>query len=278
MVTDLPTLPALGPDDMSLGADPSLLHDELRYVITQAIANEPRSLQKEIGISEIGTPCVRRLAYQLAEMPAVNASGVPWRAAVGRCVHTWLQEIFITDNRRHGFTRWLTETRVNPGEIDGVPLFGHSDMYDRVTASVVDWKVPGPTAMKGARKDGPKPGYRVQAHTYGLGYTKRGLPVERVHIAFLPSAGELSDAVWWSEPYDEEVALAALERASDIRKMINQLGIATVAMLSTGTTDYCTYCDWFSPGKNDPASGNCCGSDEMVKERARKVQSPPSPW
>jgi len=276
---ELPQLPILDPQFMAIGSSPSLVHEELKYVITEAIAGDARSLQKEIGISEIGTPCTRKLAYKLAEMDPVNVGGIPWRATVGRAVHSWLQEIFMLDNQRRGFTRWLTETRVSPGDIDGIPLHGNSDIYDRVTAAVIDWKIPGPTTMKDARKNGPKLVYRVQSHLYGLGYKRRGLPVDRVHVVFLPSAGELNDGVYWTEPYNEKIALDALARASAVRKLIGQLGTGPTAQLSATETDYCNYCEWFSPNEFDADGGKCPGSDAMVAERNRNAQKPPpKPW
>jgi len=279
-------LPPLAPELTSFGSDPRLLHDELRGFIADAVINDPRSLQREIGISEVGTPCTRRLAYKLGDVPPSHPEGVAWRTVIGRAAHTWLAEVFAEVNRKLGFTRFLIESRVSPGMINGKPLNGNGDLYDRVTGAVVDWKIPGPYGMRKIRPrcvpggPGPEIGYRVQAHGYGLGYVRRGLPVESVSIAFLPAAGEFRDAVWWTEPFDPRIAEAALDRASKVDAMGAQIGHALVGSLSGTAEDYCDHCPWFAPTRPDPADGRCPGAAEVIAERskARQQKPPDSPF
>ena len=276
---DLPMLPALDLSQMRLNADPQVLHDELYDVIKFAVMNKPRSLQKEIGISELGTPCTRKLVYKLGEVPEVSVSAIPWRAAVGTSVHTFLQDVFIEYNMRIGWTRFLCEMQVSPGSIAGVPIYGHSDVYDRLTGTVIDWKVPGPTQMKKIRAsvnkhNDPGPTYRVQAHTYGKGFRLRGVHVVRVLIVFLPSAGELGDAVYWTEPFDESIADKALAKATAARQLGLASGFVNVAAMSQTEDDYCEYCPWFSPRVHDPLAGMCSGA-ESVQAKIEKASIPP---
>ena len=218
----LPALDALPAVDTQRGGDPALLFDELKAVIAGAITNHPRSQQKRIGPSEIGNPCARALAYKTTGVPEARAEQPAWRPTVGTAVHAWLEEQFVTANATPA--RWLIETTVDAGTCAGQPLTGHADLYDRVTATVVDWKTRSPSAMKTERANinagrPPKPEYHVQAHTYGLGFTRRGLPVDRVAIVHLPASGELTEALMWSEPYDPQVALDAMKRVDRIHAL-----------------------------------------------------------
>lgn len=249
-------------DHMQLDADPTLLQQEIMGIITQAILDHPRTLQKEIGPSGIGTPCTRKLVYLLGQVPQSNPGGVNWRATVGTAVHAWLGEVFTTNNMGRSYTRWLVEMGVQPGFILETPFTGHSDLYDRITGTVVDWKISGPNGMKNyqSHRGQMKAIYRVQGHVYGLGWTHRGLPVRHVMIVVLPAAGELRDAVIWTEPYDEQVALEALHRANSLAVTgAGPLGYGSLAQLAATADDYCPWCEWYAPANPDPAVGRCGG-------------------
>lgn len=249
-------LSALPPIPQHLGTDPSLLFDELLFVISQTIDAHPRSQQTRIGPSEIGTPCTRRLGHKLAGTPEARPSDSPWKPTVGTAIHAWLEEAFRGENGRwrrnegQDVTRWLVEHKVRVGQIAGDDIDGNTDLYDRVTATVIDWKTCGPSRLKHYRRNGPGPQYRVQAHLYGRGWVARNAPVDRVMIVFLPRNGELRDAFHWSEPYDEQVALDALKRANDVANTVQALGSAAFALLPTDPTD-CTFCPWWQPGATD---------------------------
>jgi hypothetical protein len=266
---DLSNLAPLPADVLAeASTDPADLHTHIRHLIIAEVMNDKRSLQREIGISEIGTPCTRKLVYKLGQVPECHSEGVKWRTAIGRATHTFLADMLVEDNHRLGYTRWLVENSVSPGRIGGTPLVGHSDFYDRLNRAVLDWKVRGPAGMKRARKGVP-PTSRVQVHTYGLGFVMRGLPVERVHIINLPSAGELRDAVYWSEPYDQRVAIDAMAKANAVANQGAAIGFGPLAELAATADDFCTHCEWWAPGAPDPAHGRCPGSEEIIAERAR---------
>lgn len=244
--TDLSGLPPIA----ERHADTDRLFDELNTVIVGAIVNRPRSQQTRIGPSEIGVPCPRRLAHKMAGTPEVNSRGPAWRPTVGVAVHEWLAEQFIQDNRRHDPARWLVEFKVDCGSIGDQVLDGSCDLYDRVTDTVIDWKIVGATALKSYRANGPGEQYRVQAHTYALGWERRGMPVRRVAVVFLPSAGELHDAVFWHEPYTPEVATGAIDRAALIARLVAQGGSHAAAALPTADA-HCSYCPFYLPAATD---------------------------
>jgi hypothetical protein len=241
--------PALG-----RGGDPRLLQAELLEVIRSAIRDQPRSQQTRIGPSELGHPCDRWLSHKLRGTPEVNQRSAPWLPTVGTAIHAWLEDVFTADTvpaiAAGGEPRWLLEQRVSVGTIDGQDITGSCDLYDTVTATVVDWKTCGKTRLDKYRRHGPDNDYRVQAHAYGRGWTRKGYDVERVAICFLPRNAELDDTVWWSEPYDEQIAVAALARAEVIAMANTALGDAAPAAM--GTVDHnCGYCPWFSLGATD---------------------------
>jgi hypothetical protein len=139
MTADLADLGRLPEIEEQRGGDPELLFAELKAIITHAIANHPRSLQKRIGPSEIGDPCARRIAYKLTDTPEARELPTPWRPTVGTATHTWLEERFAEHNqatpRAYGTSRFLIEQRMNAGPCAGADLEGSTDWYDRVTAT-----------------------------------------------------------------------------------------------------------------------------------------------
>jgi hypothetical protein len=229
---------------------------DLIDVISRTILAHPRSQQKRIGPSEIGTPCTRKLGYKLAGVEAVRPPSPAWRPTVGTAVHTWLQVAFEAENRALGWDRWVTEAKVAPGTIGGTIITGHCDLFDLLTGTVIDWKIPGPSSIK-AKKSAKSPGetYRVQAHAYGLGFANaKGYEVRHVGIMFLPSAGELSDHYYWTEPFDPLLAIEAFERADAVANTIKVMGSDAIEYLPA-VNDYCSNCEWWSPGSTDARVG-----------------------
>lgn len=199
---------------------------ELRGIIEHSIENAPRSLQTRIGPSEIGTTCDRCLIHKLAG--TTEQSGPSWLPAIGTAVHAWLGDVFTLHNAGMEHARFLSELTVDVGTIAGQPITGHCDLYDTATATVYDFKIVGKSTRTKARV-APSTVYRTQAHLYGRGMTRRGLPVRDVAILYLPrDAVTLSDTVVFTEPYDEQTAVAALERADRFATWIATFGAQQV--------------------------------------------------
>jgi hypothetical protein len=243
-----PTLERLPEHLMTRGSDPTLLQGELIELIKRRIDNHPRSQQKTIGPSEIGTPCDRRLAHRLNETPPVNTGDDKWRPTVGTAVHDWLERALRDDDPSGN--RWAPETKVTVGTIGNATITGKSDLYDRISATVVDWKIVGPTTLRDVKANGPKPGYRFQGHIYGLGFTNADLPVDVIMIAYLPSNGPLRDAHFWHEPYQPEIAHYALARANQTAALVYAFKANAAAVAGTAD-DYCTGCPWYMPAATD---------------------------
>lgn len=266
----LSTLPAIAPmpaDLLQLDAPPEQLRDELLEIIRRSIEEHPRSQQVELGPSDIGHTCARRIGYQMLQTDE-NPREPNWKATVGTAVHAYLEDVFTADNVRQAVraanvTRWLLEDTVSPGMLGGVAVPGHCDLHDRVTGTVVDWKCVGPTQLKKYRSKGPGEQYRRQAHLYGRGWQQRGQVVRRVAVMFLPRDGELRQAFYWHEPYDETVALEALQRAEGILQATRALGAKALDILPTADA-YCRLCPFYRSGSTDLIQG--CPGDPAVQQ------------
>lgn len=234
----------------------------LRSHIEEDIVNQPRSQQARIGPSELGIPCDRCLAHKLAGTPERVTAHRQWLPYVGTAMHAQLADAFMERNQATGANmRWLVETTVSVGDIDGVDITGHADLFDLATGTVVDWKLVGKTTLDNALKpnpktglaNGPTPQYRVQAHLYGRGFTRRGLTVNRVAIYYLPRNGlSLRDGWYWSEPYDERIAIGALDRANRIAKAIKAVG-ALALIPNLPTAPRCMSCHKYTAHPLDDA-------------------------
>jgi len=184
--------------------------------IKHAVSNQPRSLQKRIGPSELGTECTHCLAAKLAGWEQHREAD--WLPFIGTSVHSELAGIF----QRVG-DRWLVETDVMVGWVGDAEVWGSSDLFDTETGTVIDWKVVGPTTLTAAKR-GPSPVYYRQANLYGLGFRNAGHHVTNVAICYLPrQAATLSAAVWWEAPFDPAAANLTLERANQLVSHIDTL-------------------------------------------------------
>lgn len=255
------------------GGDPDLVGRELVEAFRLGIlAGDIRGRQKEIGPSGLGHPCARATAYLLAGVPPTGTQDTPWRQAVGTAMHDRGDLWAHLDNQRRG-TRWLTNLRVSVGELyPGREIRGTLDYLDVLTATVVDLKVPGTTAMKTYGPGKPEsPQYRVQLHAYGRGVLRAGFLPAHVGILRVSPARELADAIFKVERFDEQVAADALNRVGGIARMVDAIGPAAAAALPP-TEHYCSRCDWFRPGATDLTSG-CPGAPGAVKPRRDQLDA-----
>ena len=213
----------------------------LRSVVVEQARTAPRGLQRHIGPSEIGVPCLRRLGYRLLEVPAVNTEQDPWASVVGTAVHAWLAQAFLEQNIRLGRDRWMVET--------GVDLVGSTsgtvDLYDSDTGTVIDHKVVGQAAMTRYSKLGPSQQYRTQVHVYATGMRLAGHRVERVGIMYWSRSGGLRDGFYWSEPYEEDITEQALGRLHGLIDLVS-VGPSVLGMLPTADA-FCAYCPNYLP-------------------------------
>ena len=205
-----------------------VLWPEVRGIIEDAIDNAPRSLQKRIGPSELGTDCLHCLAAKLAGWKQ-NSSGGGWLTWIGTSVHAQHEHLFTRLNGTNVDTeknpvRWKTEYTVNVGQIAGTPITGSIDLWDRKTKSTVDWKIVGSTTLRSVKANGPSQQYQVQASLYGIGLFNEGARVEHSCIYFLPrNATSLKDAFIWENDFDPQPGEWALSRANLLCALLNSI-------------------------------------------------------
>lgn len=236
-------------------------------LIVDAALNSPRSLQTRIGPSEVGDPCERKLTYKMYDWPAVATRHDPIASVLGTGFHAWMEEVFTARNTGG---RYKVEERVTvrAGYTEHSILEGSSDLYDRVTGTVFDWKLVGTSSLDTYRRKGPGAQYRTQAHLYGLGQENAGEHPKRVAIVFVARYHELRVHVW-TEPYQRQVALDALERLDRIRQRIHDLDPEAHperwSQIPASEDAKCRFCPWFRPGSTDLSVG-CPG---VVKPSTR---------
>src|SRR5690606_18684287 len=74
--------------------------DDLKGVFKRDWSNHPRSQQKTLGPSEVGHPCVRRLATSMLQFERINPEGDPLPAWLGTAGHAKFEQAVIADNER----------------------------------------------------------------------------------------------------------------------------------------------------------------------------------
>lgn len=222
------------------------LKQRLLEMILYADREDPRSKQKEIGPSEIGVACDRRIAYRLSGLPEVNKGGDPWPATVGTAVHAWLKGAVDLWTGAHG-PNWKTEQTIPFPDFGGV---GHGDLYRYDKGTVIDWKTASKDVMKKVADKGPPEKHRIQVHIYGYGYMQMGYQVERVALAFVPRAGWIKDMFIWSEPYDQQVAVQAIQRMYRVANQAIGLNVLNEPhrwnQVEATPSDDCGQCPWFN--------------------------------
>lgn len=211
------------PHMVHAAADETGLRSEIIRVVRFAADNAPRSLQRRVGPSEVGTPCARQLGYKVSDHPPAPGRDTmhdPWPSILGTATHAWLAEAFelanVTAEREGKAAPWHLEQRVDVG----LGLNGSCDCFHEPSGVVLDWKILGDTQYRKYTTEGPSETYRVQAHCYGLGWLRAGYVVNRVGIGFFGRAKKLSDLHIWSEPFDLDVALRALKRLRTVQQLV----------------------------------------------------------
>lgn len=241
-----PELPPTMVDPISAG-----LSDWLREVIWTGWATAARSMQQNIGMSEVGSECDRQLAYKIADVPPVNLDDDPMASMTGTGLHHVLADYL---QRQHGGTgRWLIEHPVNyiaPGRNLIIP--GTVDAYDRRRKLVLDWKTTSKAKLRTIRADGPATRYVVQAQLYAAALRQAGERPERVGLVYLPRDGKLTELHVWTTVPDEEFLTAWLDRLRDLNSyLLDQGGDATG--VNPKPTRLCSWCPWHSPDSTNSA-------------------------
>ena len=249
---------------------PDILASELFGIVEKAIIGQPRSRQTRIGPSELGVPCDRRLGYHLGGVAKTRVDDAAWKPYVGTAIHEALGNVMAAEEISR-FTsdpdatpRFHVEERVHVGDVNGVQITGSCDLFDGHYGTVYDWKTTTFNQIReNYRPHGPGEQYRRQAHLYGRGWQNAGHDVKSVVIIFLVRDGNFDQRHVWSEPYDEQVAIDALERASAIALSLQHLGAEFIIPTLDIAESHCRFCPWF-----DARSANVSRSCRVSRRKS----------
>lgn len=236
--------PDPGIAQVSMEPQAAILATALATHIEMGMAMSERSQQTEVGASQIGAVCPRQLAYRAQKYPVFNYTDC-MKLLMGIGIHHALAQIFERLNRITD--RYLVEYSITHA---GTP--GQLDLYDKATATVIDWKTTSKTRLNKYAKDGPPAHYIHQLQIYAAGLTNAGWPVKRIAIAFLPYDGTLS-AMWvWLGTPD-------LQAANDVVDRFLAVADKDVREVPAVASRSCGYCDYYSPTATDLRLG-CPGA------------------
>lgn len=228
------------------------LAQEIKRVVRQAYYDAPRTRQRRPGPSQLGGACDRRIVAHFLELPKINRMTDPWAAIVGTGTHSWLADAFELDNKLRAAAadpqRWRVELKVRANAL----VRGSTDLYDRVTFTVTDHKVLGPSTHGEMKKSGPGTTYLIQLLMYAAGLEAEGERVEHIAIAAYPRAGQLKGLYVWSRPFDDEAreilrkALDRTEKRSQVAGYVAKGVIGLDDVPTKPSAKECRYCDFYA--------------------------------
>lgn len=239
--------------------------EPLRVELTEAVMayclNDPRTLQTQIGPSEIGHPCDARIIRRALDLPKFNDRADPWASFVGQAVHAKLADVFGWVNERGvgSHRRYVVEQRVyvvgdgtDPDDIGG----SCDLMRDGL---VIDHKIVGNDTMRELKSAGWKAKggiYSAQLDLYGYGYERAGHSITEVALAAWPRSGFLAGLYVMRRPYDRQAALDAIGRlgtlAADAAALTAGEDDAAWSVIKTAPSKQCAFCPWYDPDRAVP--------------------------
>ncbi len=249
--------------------------ETMRDVLTELDASRPRSIQTTLGPSELGTTCSRQIAMKLAGLPRqLPDKRPPWAPMQGTAIHALMEEALQRHNDQLGRQRWLIEERLEIALDYEGGIYGHGDAYDLDHDMVVDWKYVGTTALRKAKRQSVPTAelvsttYRTQAHLYGYGHWKAGREPKWVRLVLLARSHDYDDSVEWTEPYDKNIAVEAINRYYNILELLKALPVQDNPALwgvvpSAPSDDNCAWCPFRRIG--GPADGTGCPGNTEAK-------------
>jgi CRISPR/Cas system-associated exonuclease Cas4 (RecB family) len=200
----------------------------LLHVLHAKDASRDRSLQTEVGPSEIGG-CKRKVWYRLNAQPHTNDNQSKLAAIMGTAIHAAIEEaIGALDPEGK---EYLVETEVS---YDGMKA--HVDLFVPSTGAVIDWKT---SKIKNLGYF-PSNQQRWQVQLYGYLLSKNGYDVKTVNLVAIARDGAEKDIKVHTEPYDETMAEAALRWLENVKTSTT---LPEPEKDASFCKDYCQYYD-----------------------------------
>jgi len=200
----------------------------LLHVLHAQDASRDRSLQTEVGPSEIGG-CKRKVWYRLNAQPHTNENQSKLAAIMGTAIHAAIEEaIGALDPEGK---EYLVETEVAYGDMKA-----HVDLFVPSTGAVIDWKT---SKIKNLGYF-PSKQQRWQVQVYGYLLSKNGYDVKTVNLVAIARDGAEKDVKVHTEPYDESIALEAFEWLANVKASTT---LPEPEKDQSFCKDYCQYYD-----------------------------------
>jgi CRISPR/Cas system-associated exonuclease Cas4 (RecB family) len=200
----------------------------LLHVLHAQDASRDRSLQTEVGPSEIGG-CKRKVWYRLNAQPHTNDNQSKLAAIMGTAIHAAIEEaIGALDPEGK---EYLVETEVAYGDMKA-----HVDLFVPSTGAVIDWKT---SKIKNLGYF-PSKQQRWQVQVYGYLLSKNGYDVKTVNLVAIARDGAEKDVKVHTEPYDESIALEAFEWLANVKASTT---LPEPEKDQSFCKDYCQYYD-----------------------------------
>ena len=216
------------------------IKDWLIKTLQEADNAKARSMQKEIGASQIGD-CRAKTWLQMKGVEGTNPT-LKLPAIMGTAIHKIIEEAI---ERIDPFAeKYELEQEVIYGDVKG-----HVDLYIPESKHIVDWK-----STKKKNKDYfPSLQQRWQVQLYAYAMNGLGKPVETVTLFSLARDGDERHILVHSEPYDQAVAQDALNWYEDLKSRETQ---------PAGERDPFSFCKYYCEfyGKH------CSGKDKAVAD------------
>ena len=236
-----------------------MLSSTAQRIIDRLSKPTKRGKQKRIGPSEVGILCERCLAEKMLGIHK-EPETVTLPPIIGTAVHAYLEQLMDND------IGVLKEVPVVVGNIDGYgEIKGTMDYFDIKNNHALDYKVVGKKKLadykralkvtkKGVVFDNDSPvvstlkQYWIQLSLYSRGMELLGHDVKQMSLLMIPRDDTTTDVRLAIEeivfPYDREVALKALERASQIYKWAQEHRDSLDDLVSDPNCYYCKYTRW----------------------------------
>lgn len=175
--------------------------------LTAYDATRERSLQKEVGVSQVGG-CRKQVWLQLQGTVKENTT-LKLPSLMGTAIHKMIEEALTNDNELN-WSNYQLEREV---EWDG--LKGHIDLFIPDIGAVVDWKT---TKLKNLDYF-PSKQQRWQVQLYGYLLEMNGEKPKTVTLVAIPRDGDERQIRIHTEEYNREICVEALAWLDEVKEM-----------------------------------------------------------
>ena len=200
----------------------------LLHVLHSKDASRDRSMQTEVGPSEIGG-CKRKVWYRLNAQPHTNDNQSKLAAIMGTAIHAAIEDAIGAIDPEG--KEYLVETEVAYGDMKA-----HVDLFVPSTGAVIDWK----TSKIKNLSYFPSKQQRWQVQVYGYLLSKNGYEVKTVNLVAIARDGAEKDVKVHTEPYDEAIALEAFDWLAAVKASTT---LPEPEKDQSFCKDYCQYYD-----------------------------------